>query len=161
MPEPLERIMVYVDGSEKSLTAAGYAITLARQTGARLTALYVINTRALNDLVKARIFLDVEQEEYQQDLEGDAERYLNYVEKMAADKGMTIEREQRSGTVHQEIVNAVQERDIDLLLIGQLTRIRSRRDEFYDETERAMRAVNCSVTIVKDEDKVWDLYDAL
>jgi hypothetical protein len=42
-----------------------------------------------------------------------------------------------------------------------LSRIRSRRDEFYDETERAMRTVACSVLIVKDEDRVWEMFEAL
>jgi nucleotide-binding universal stress UspA family protein len=50
---------------------------------------------------------------------------------------------------------------VDLLVIGELSRIRSRRDEFYDETERAMRSVPCSVLIVKDEDAVYDMYEAL
>jgi nucleotide-binding universal stress UspA family protein len=63
--------------------------------------------------------------------------------------------------VHKEIVNAIKEDDIDLLVIGELSRIRSRRDEFYDEAERAMRAAPCSVLIVKDEDKVWEMFESL
>ena len=51
--------------------------------------------------------------------------------------------------------------DVDLLVVGELSRIRSRRDEFYDEAERAMRNVSCSVLIVKDEDKVWEMYQSL
>jgi nucleotide-binding universal stress UspA family protein len=55
----------------------------------------------------------------------------------------------------------VKDDEIDLLIIGELSHIRSRRDEFYDETERAMREVPCSVLIVKDEDRVWELFDSL
>jgi nucleotide-binding universal stress UspA family protein len=65
------------------------------------------------------------------------------------------------GNVHQEIINRVKDEKIDLLVIGELSHIRSRRDEFYDETERAMRTVSCSVLIVKDEDRVWEMYNAL
>jgi nucleotide-binding universal stress UspA family protein len=65
------------------------------------------------------------------------------------------------GNVHQEIVNRVREDHIDLLVIGELSHIRSRRDEFYDEAERAMRAVPCSVFIVKDEERVWELYNSM
>ena len=43
----------------------------------------------------------------------------------------------------------------------ELPRIRSRRDELYDEAEQAMRSVTCSVLIVKDEDAVYDMYEAL
>ena len=65
------------------------------------------------------------------------------------------------GSVHQEVVKVVKEEGVDLLVIGELSRIRSRRDEFYDENERAMRAVPCSVLIVKDEDNVWEHFNAI
>ncbi len=161
MEGPIRNIVVYVDGTEEAITAAQYAVCLAKSTGAQLYALYVINTRALNDLVKARIFLDTEEQEYHRDLEADADRYLNHVEKMARRKGVETHLDKRSGTVHQEIKKKIEEIDADLLIIGELSHIRSRRDEFYHETERAMRLVQCSVLMVKDEERVWDLYDAI
>lgn len=153
--------MVYIDGTEQSITAAQYAICLARYTGATLTAFYVVNTKALEDLLKVSIFLKEEQVEYEHDLEEDAKRYLNHVTELAKAKGVAIVTRSCSGKVHQEIVNAIKEEEIDLLVIGELSRIRSRRDEFYNETERAMRAATCSVLIVKDEDAVWQLYESL
>ena len=158
---PISKIMVYVNGTEESITAAQFALTLAASTGATLKVFYVVNTKALNDLVTARIFLKEEQMEYEHDLQADAERYLNHVRDLARTKGIPIETESATGNVHQEIVNRVREEDIDLLLIGELSHIRSRRDEFYDESERAMRAVPCSVLIVKDEERVWELYNSL
>jgi nucleotide-binding universal stress UspA family protein len=153
--------MVFIDGTEGSITAAQFALCLARSTGASLTAFYVINTKALNDLVKARIFLEEEQAEYEHDLEADASRYLNHVQELARSKNVPIRTDSAMGNVHQEIVKKVRDEEIDLLIIGELSRIRSRRDEFYDETERAMRAVPCSVLIVKDEDRVWELFESL
>jgi nucleotide-binding universal stress UspA family protein len=153
--------MVYIDGTEQSVTAAQYAICLASSTGAELIACYVINTRAMEDLLKARIFLQDEQVEYEHDMEADSERYLNYVHELAAKKGVPIIKKQSRGNVHKEIANIVVEEEIDLLVVGELSRIRSRRDEFYDETERAIRMVSCSVLIVKDEDKVWEMYESL
>jgi nucleotide-binding universal stress UspA family protein len=158
---PIKKIMVFIDGSEGSITAAQYALCLARSTGARLTAFYVINTKALNDLVKARIFLEEEQVEYEHDLEADASRYLNHVQELARSKNVPLSTESTMGNVHQEIVKKVREEEIDLLIIGELSHIRSRRDEFYDETERAMRAVPCSVLVVKDEERVWELFESL
>jgi len=157
----LQNIMVYIDGTEQSVTAAQYAICLASSYHADLYALYVINTRAIDDLLKAHIFLQDEQTEYESDLENDAERYLNYVNELAVKKGVTLIRKSSKGSVHKQIVEAIKQNDIDLLVIGELSRIRSRRDEFYDETERAMRTAPCSVLIVKDEDKVWNMYEAL
>ena len=155
------KILVYIDGTEQSITAAQYAICQASFHHADLTALYVINTRAMEDLLKARIFLKDEQMEYEHDMEADAERYLNYVNELAVKKGLSITKKSSRGSVHKEITDIVKDEDIDLLVIGELSRIRSRRDEFYDEAERAMRTVPCSVLIVKDEDKVWEMYQAL
>jgi nucleotide-binding universal stress UspA family protein len=160
MAGPIQNILVYIDGSEESITAAQYAILLAEFTGGRLEALYVINTRALNDLVKSRIFLREEQEEYQRDIESDADKYLEHVKEMAQRRGVSIAAEKVSGSVHQEIKRLVGEHDIDLLVLGRLSQVKSRRDEFYNEAERAMRSVDCSVLIVKDEDRVWDLFEA-
>ena len=161
MKGPLERVLVYVDGTEQSITAAQYAICLCKAAGAELTVMCVVDTRALNDLVKTRIFLAAEQAEYQGDLQADAQRYLNHVRELAHQKRLPIETVTASGTVHTEIKNTLNERAIDLLVLGELSRIRSRRDEFYDESERAMRNAPCSVLIVKNEEKVWEMFDAL
>lgn len=161
MSNPIKKIMVYVDGTEQSVIAAQYAICLASFSGAELIAHYVINTRAVEDLLKARIFLEDEQIEYEHDMEADAERYLNYINELAIKKGVSITKKSSRGSVHKEIVDSIEENDVDLLIIGELSRIRSRRDEFFDETERAMRAVPCSVLIVKDQDRVWEMYESL
>ena len=99
MEGPIRRILVYVDGTEETITAAQYGICLAAHTGAELHALYVVNTRALGDLVKARIFLDSEQEEYRRDFESDAELYLKEVRRLAQRKGVEVAAEKRRGTV--------------------------------------------------------------
>jgi len=158
---PIKKIMVYIDGTEQSVTAAQYAICLASFSGAELIAHYVINTKAVEDLLRANIFLKEEQVEYEHDMEADADRYLNYVNELALKKGVSIAKRRSRGNVHKEIINAVNTEKVDLLVMGELSRIRSRRDEFYDEAERAMRAVPCSVLIVRDDEKVWEMYQAL
>jgi len=158
---PIKKIMVYIDGTEQSITAAQYAVCLARYLDAGLSALYVVNTKALEDLVRARIFLREEEEEYEKDLKEDARRYLNHVKELGQKKGLTVEVKSSMGNVRQEIVKIIKEDEIDLLVVGEISKIRSRRDEFYDETDRAMRSSPCSVLIVKDEDRVWELYESL
>ena len=61
---PFSKILVYLDGSEGSMTAAMYSILLAESTKAELHASYVVNTKALSDLVKSRVFVDQEKMEY-------------------------------------------------------------------------------------------------
>lgn len=159
MAGPIRRLLVLVDGTEESITAAQYAILLAGSSGAELIAAYVINTRALNELLKTRIFVEAEEEEYEQDLKSDADRYLKHVKELADRKGVPVQMVTASGSVHQEVVKLVREHEVDLLVLGELAHARSRRDEFYNESERAMRSVGCSVLIVKDTERVWDLFE--
>ena len=63
MPDPIEKILVYVDGTQESITAAQYAICLSRAYQAELIVLYVVNTQALNRLLKSHIFIQEEEEE--------------------------------------------------------------------------------------------------
>jgi nucleotide-binding universal stress UspA family protein len=158
--KPIQRIMVYIDGSEPSIIGAQYAICLASFSGAELIVCYVVNTTAVEELLRARIFLQDEQVEYERDMEADAERYLNYVSELAARKGVTAIKKKGRGSVHKEIVDAVKQYDVDLLVVGELSQIRSRRDEFYDEVERALRVTPCSVLIVKNEDRVSEMYES-
>ena len=161
MADLISRIMVYIDGTEESVTAAEFAVCLASTTGASLTALYVINTRALQDLLRARIFIESEEREYARDLEADAERYLKHADELASAKGVSLNRRKMEGSVLAEIKSAVKELEIDTLVVGALSRVQSRRDELHNEVERAVRSVDCSVIIAKDEERIWSLYDNL
>jgi nucleotide-binding universal stress UspA family protein len=137
------------------------AIALAKRLDASLTAMYVVNTRALQDLVKARIFLDIEEQEYRRDIEGDAQRYLNHVERMGKQKGVPVVPIKKSGTVHTEVRSYLQDNHIDLLVLGGISDIHSRRDELLSETDRMMRTAPCPVLVVKDNDTVWDMFESL
>ncbi|WP_422481875.1 universal stress protein [Pleomorphochaeta sp. DL1XJH-081] len=161
MTEPFKHMLVYLDGSEDSVTAAMAAIALAKRLDASLTAMYVVNTRALQDLVKARIFLDIEEQEYRRDIEGDAQRYLNHVERMGKQKGVPVVPIKKSGTVHTEVRSYLQDNHIDLLVLGGISDIHSRRDELLSETDRMMRTAPCPVLVVKDNDTVWDMFESL
>ena len=158
MSTPIERIMVYIDGTEESLTAVEYAVLLSKSSRAELVGCYVVNTRALGELVRTRIFLESEQQEYSRDLEADADRYLNHARRIAESRAVALKAVKRQGSVHQEILKVIEEERIDLLVLGELAHVRSRRDEFYNEAERAMRSVHCSVLIVKDEERVASLF---
>lgn len=161
MTEPFKHMLVYLDGSEDSVTAAMAAIALAKRLEASLTAMYVVNTRALQDLVKARIFLDIEEQEYRRDIEGDAQRYLNHVERMGKQKGVPVLSIKKSGTVHTEVRSYLKEHHVDLLVLGGISDIHSRRDELLSETNRMMRTASCPVLVVRDNDTVWDMFESL
>jgi len=156
--QPAKNVLVYVDGSEESLLAVRYAVVLCRSIHAALTAMYVVNTRALEDLVSAHILIKSEEAEYQRDLEADAEKYLAFAQKLGRKKNIDVQTVKKSGSISQEIKNYIKISGIDLLIVGELPRVQSRRDELYSETERAVRGAPCSVLIIRNDERIYEWF---
>jgi len=154
-------ILVYIDGSDTCITAAQYAIFLARSLAKPLCAIYVVDTRILADLVKARIFVSSEATDYEYDLQQDGRRYLSYVQQLGRAKGVECDAEIITGEVNLEVVKKAKALDAEILVLNELEPHRSRRDSHFDEKERILRRVECTVVVAKDEERVARLYDGL
>ena len=158
---PIRKILLYVDGSEECITASQYGIALAKKTGAELIALYVVNISLLEELVKARIFVKIEEMDYAHDLEHDGERYLNYISELARSKEIAIKTELTKGVVNKVVCQKIEELGADLLVMGELEPVLSRTDTYHDEAELIFRKAKCSVLIVKDAGKVERIYNSI
>ncbi|MBN1884176.1 MAG: universal stress protein [Candidatus Krumholzibacteriota bacterium] len=158
---PLANILLYIDGSESSITAAQFAIAMGKRYDARLRAIYVVNENLLSELLKAKVFVQMEKMDYERDLEEDGKRYLNYIVKLAERKGATVETVLRKGVVHEEVDHEVDDFGADLLVQGELGEVLSLRDSFYEEGERILRKVKCPVMVVRGKARVERAYDAL
>ncbi|MFA4838156.1 MAG: universal stress protein [Candidatus Neomarinimicrobiota bacterium] len=158
---PINKILVFIDGSEGCILAAKYAIALAKITRAQLKAIYVVNTNLLKQLSKARIFVKIEEMNYEHDLEEDGRRYLKHVRELGERKGLTVETELLKGAVHSLAVQKIDEWGADLFVMGELEPVLSRPDTFHDETEIIFRKAACSVLVVKNADFVEQVYNLL
>ena len=158
---PLKNILLYIDGSEPSIIAAQYAIILAKKYGSRLRTLYVVNENLLTELLKAKVFVQMEKMDYERDLEEDGKRYLNYVTKLADRKQLKVETVLRKGVVHEEVAREAEEYGCDILMQGELGEVLSLRDSFYEEGERILRKVKCPVMVVRGREKIEGIFDVL
>ncbi len=158
---PLKKILLYIDGSESSILAAQMAITMCKKYGSSLRVIYVVNENLLTELLKAKVFVQMEKMDYERDLEEDGKRYLNYVVKLADRKGLAIETVLKKGVVHEEVAREVEEHESDLLIQGELGEVLSLRDSFYEEGERILRKVKCPVMVVRNRERVERIYDEL
>ncbi|MCD6460183.1 universal stress protein [bacterium] len=156
-----EKIMVYVEATEKSIIAAYYAVCLAKWLNASLIAAYVVDIKTLKNLTKAKIFIELEEMDYEHDLEEDGKRYLNHVKELADNKNIGIEKFLLKGEVFKEVLNTVKENDVDLLIMGELEEPESRRDFYYNETELIFRKSPCPVLVVKEDNSAKTMYDNL
>ncbi len=152
---PYSNILVYLDGSEGSMNAAMYAILLAKASKASLHAVYVVNTKALGDLVRSHIFVDQEKAEYLEDLKKDAARHIRHTERLAASKDLEITAVSLDGSPHKEILSYIKQHGINLLVLGSVNTIRSRRDELTSENDRMLRTAPCPVLVVREDDDLW------
>jgi nucleotide-binding universal stress UspA family protein len=161
MSNPLQTILLYIDGSESSITAAQLSIAMAKAYGSRLRVIYVVNENLLGELLKAKVFVQMEKMDYERDLEEDGKRYLNYVVKLADRKGLKIETVLRKGVVHEEVEEEAEECAADVLVQGELGEVLSLRDSFYEEGERILRKVKCPVMVVRGSDRIERIFDDL
>jgi nucleotide-binding universal stress UspA family protein len=161
MSNPLGTILLYIDGSESSITAAQLAIAMAKEYGSSLRVIYVVNENLLAELLKAKVFVQMEKMDYERDLEEDGKRYLNYIVKLADRKGLQIETVLRKGVVHEEVAEEADDCVADLLVQGELGEVLSLRDSFYEEGERILRKVKCPVLVVRGRDRIERMFDDL
>lgn len=161
MSNPINKILLYIDGSESSITAAQMAIAIAKSNGAYLKVIYVVNENLLNELLKAKIFVQVEKMDYERDLEEDGRRYLNYIEKLAGKKSLQVETVLRKGVVHEEVAREVDDYGADMLVQGELGEVLSLRDSFYEEGERILRKSKCCVLVVRGAEKIDRMFEEL
>jgi len=158
---PLGKILLYVDATVAALVAARYAIALAKTYGSELHAVYVANEKLLEQLLRAKVFVEEEEFDIRRDLEENGTRYLSFVEKLASAKGVRITAELLKGVVHREVVEKAAQVGAGLIIIGEIEEPLSRRDFFYNEAEMILRRARCPVLIVKGETLIDTLYDSV
>ena len=148
----LQTVVVAVSGSEASINAAKYGVAMARQYHCRLAAVYVVDTATLKELLLSRIFVEDESSEYESSLEENGKRYLNYVGELAEKKGVSVQKVLRKGAVATELIQAAEENEADIILLGGFESPESPRDALSRQHREILRNARCSVLVVKKPD---------
>ncbi|MFH1037539.1 MAG: universal stress protein [PVC group bacterium] len=160
MESPINNIIIYLESTEAAVDAVRYAVMLSKVLPSRLWAIYVVDMKVLQDLLRARIFIKTEELEYERDLEADGKRYLDYALEIGREKGVEIAPLLLKGIVHREVVKKIRELKIDLLVMGELKETLSRRDSFYDEAEQVFHRSPCPVLVVKGSAELERLFES-
>ena len=114
----LQKLIVAVNGSDRSIHAAMYAILMAKQYKCELKAIYVVDTATIRQLTLSKFFISEESADYEASLESDGKRYLDYVADLAKQKDVKIETELRRGAIFSEIIKAADDFKASAILLG-------------------------------------------
>lgn len=148
-------------GGPASIITAKYAIYLAKFLQVKLTAIYVIDKNAIQELLKSRVFVEVEAMEYEIDMEQQSRLFMQRVKALAENKKVEFESLILKGEVHTEVTNKAKELEADLLVMGDLKDVLSWKEAFHSEGERIFRESPCPVVIVKNPQEAERLYKEL
>jgi len=105
------RILVATDGSDNARHATRHALELARQYGAELHAVYVIETRTGYDNAI------VDPEIVRQNLREEGEEALTAVG-TEGDPDVSVVTSVREGVPHEELLSYIENQGIDLVVMG-------------------------------------------
>jgi nucleotide-binding universal stress UspA family protein len=154
----ITHIAVSVGSASSSLVTAKYAIYLARVLKAKLYAIHVIDENMLQELLKNRVFVEVEVREFETDLEEQGKIFMERLKQMAQDKGIECDIFLLRGNVSHEVTTKLKELSPDLLVIGELKEVKSIKEVFYNTGEKIFREIPCPVVVAKNQALIEKLY---
>jgi len=145
----IRHILVLVDGTDASYRAADAAIDLARDLGASLTAMAVVDTDTLRQLLSARILVDAEMGEFESELEESSRRQLAEVVERAAGRKVVAEQILLTGNTETIVPREVRDREVDLIALGGFQSSKVARDLLARQRQQIVDRAPCPVMVVK------------
>lgn len=143
----ITKILVPTDGSDSSMCAAEYGVSIAKTFGAQIMVVYVIDTVVLDE---ARAFFKVdEREDVERKLEQAGQRYINYVLGLAEKEGVKAASIIAKGIPFEQIVHLAKESNMDLIVMGTHGRRGPDRILIGSVAERVIEYSQCPVLVVK------------
>ncbi len=143
---PFTHILVPTDGSETSINAGRLAIQIAATHGVPITFVYVVDSTIMDEIAGAT---SKTVETVHRELETKGRRYLDYLARLARDRGLQADQVVRHGIPHSEIANLAHEQGVDLIVIGQVGRRGPRRVLIGSVAERGIEYAPCPVLVVR------------
>ena len=140
----VKKILIATDGSEYTKNAVDYGIDLAKNTGAKLSTIYVIDTAAF-----ASIPMDAAWESMYELLKQEGDEATKYVEERAEAEGLSIERLTIEGHPAEEIIKFAEKNSINLIVMGTLGKSGLDRFLLGSVAEKVVRNSKIPVLVVR------------
>lgn len=135
-----ERILVPTDGSDHAEAALEYAMDIAERFDSTVVPCHVVDSRFLENAPHYDTVL------------ADGERLLDSVEAQLAEAAIPAEGSLATGVPHTAILDHVDDRDVDLIVMGSHGRTGAERFLLGSVTEKVLRQSDVPVLTVKPRD---------
>ncbi len=139
-----QKILIPADGSDYSLRAAEYGISIAKMLGAQIMVVYVMDEIVLNQISKVTDREDVERE-----LKKDGQRYINYILGVAEKEGVKAASILAKGRPFEQIVHIAKGLNMDLIVMGTYGLRGAERILIGSVAERVIEYAPCPVIVIK------------
>jgi nucleotide-binding universal stress UspA family protein len=143
---PFTHILVPVDGSESSINAGRLAIQIAATHNVHITFACVID-QIVAEKISGATSRTIEVT--YQELENKGKHYLDYLSRLASNRGLQTDQVIRRGIPHREIADLARELGADLIAIGRVGRHGPQRVHIGSVAERVIESAPCPVLVVR------------
>ncbi|HEY6585590.1 MAG TPA: universal stress protein [Candidatus Methanoperedens sp.] len=138
-----EKILIATDGSEYTKNAVDYGIDLAKNTGAKLLTIYVVDTAAF-----ASIPMDAAWESMYELLKQEGDAAIKYVTDKAKAEGLEVEGNLIEGHPADEIIKYSEKNSVSLIIMGTLGKSGLDRFLLGSVAEKVVRNSKIPVLVV-------------
>lgn len=135
-------ILVPTDGSEYTKAAVRKAIELAKLSGGKVTALYVLDQTILTNMPMDTAVMNV-----YNTLEKEGKDAVDFVRDLGAQEGVAVEISIKEGTPVKVILD--ESPKYDIIVMGTLGRTGMSKLLMGSVAERVVRAASCPVLVVR------------
>jgi len=139
------KILVPTDGSEYTKPAIASAMELAKLTGGKLTALYVLDQTVLTNMPMDTAVMNV-----YKTLEKEGQEAVDYVMDLAKENGVDVEVMVKEGAPVKVILD--ESNNYDVIVMGTLGRTGMSKLLMGSVAERVVRAASCPVLVVRSSE---------
>ena len=147
--KPRRQILIATDGSEAANEAADFGMEMVGCSGAKVYALYVIDTTPYRSVSLDKIWSKEVLDEFEQA----GHEATSYVEKIAKTAGVEVESRVLKGHPAEKIVSFAEDNDIDMIIIGSLGKGGYERVVLGSVSEKVLRHAKVPVLVVRERHK--------
>ena len=140
----VKKIMIPTDGSEHSVRAAEYGISIAKTVGAQVLTFFVVDDFVLDQMAKI-----TEREAAERELKEDGKGYVNYIVGMATKEGVSSSALIAEGRPFEQIVHFAKDLNVDLIVMGTYGRRSAEKILIGSVAERVIEYASCPVLVIK------------